>query len=314
MKLTIVGDPHIKNKNLEQANELFDLIESYGNPVVLLGDLLDTKEVIRGKSLNLLYKRLQRSKLNFTILIGNHDYFNLECQDHSLKVLESLPNVELVDDVVNKYGIYFIPYRHGSDNTLELLNRIPDNSIVFGHMDVISFDYGNGYISDSGLSIEDLSRFKKVISGHYHKPQSKDNLTYLGTPFSHSFGESNQDKYIGIFDTELHVLELIETPFPKHITKEINCDEDSSMEIYKDKDHVRLILKGTSENILKWKSNSSIPEGVKIVERPTDEFMNGIEIDETADNNVKFQEWANNIKQLDLETIKIGLSILESVK
>lgn len=314
MKLTIVGDPHVKNKNLDQANQLFDLIESQGNPTIILGDLLDTKEVIRGKCLNLIYNRLKQSKLQFTILVGNHDYFNLECQDHALKVFEGLSNVEVVDNVVNKYGMYFIPYRHGRDSTLELLNRIPDHARVFGHMDVVSFDYGNGYISDAGLSTEDLSRFQRVISGHYHKYQEKGNLTYLGTPFSHSFGESNQDKFLGIYDSDLDKLELLETPFAKHITKEINCDMESGLETYQEKDHVRLILNGTSENILKWKAQSTISDGIKVIERPTDEFMNGIQIDETADNLVKFQEWSTDIKGLDPETTQLGLQILEAVK
>jgi DNA repair exonuclease SbcCD nuclease subunit len=340
MNFIIVGDPHVKNKNLEQSKKLFEFVEKTAKEhniknVILTGDVLDTKEVIRGKSLNLVHDWLAESLLNFIVLVGNHDYFNLECQDHALQVLKELHNVSVVDypsylhineegeasaylydyyvQKDDKSSIALLPYFHDMDKLKGHLDKI-NKDVLIGHLDVVSFDYGNGYISEGGLQLSDLSKFKKVISGHYHKFQEKENLTYVGTPFSHSFGESNQNKYIALFDSEDYSMRFLSTPFPKHITEEINCDTDSTMEIYKNGDHIRLILNGTSENILKWKTNSTIPEGIKIVERPTDEFMNGIQIDETADNFSKFEEWSTNIKGLDPETTQLGLEILEAVK
>jgi len=290
-KLTIIGDPHVKNKNLDQITKLFDVIEELGNPTLLTGDVFDTKEVIRGKCLNLVYERLSNSKLHFIILVGNHDYFNLECEDHSLRVFENLENVTIVDKLHEEFGCHFIPYMHDQDKLKKVLKTIPKDSVLFGHLDVVSFDYGNGYLSEAGLALKDLKKFKKVISGHYHKYQEKDNLTYIGTPFSHSFGESNQDKFIGIFDTITYEVELIKTPFL-----------------------IRVIYSGSQENIIKAKAKYTFPEGTKIIERPTDEYMNNVSIDETADNFVKFKEWAEEIRGLDPETTQLGVDILEAIK
>jgi DNA repair exonuclease SbcCD nuclease subunit len=180
---------------------------------------------------------------------------------------------------------------------------------------VVSFDYGNGYLSESGLDLKDLKKFKKVISGHYHKYQVKNNLTYIGTPFSHSFGESNQDKFIGIFDMDTYEMELIRTPFASHITVNINCDDPNpSMEGYCDDDYVRVIFSGTQDNIAKARAKYTFPDDAKIIERPNDEFMNNVSIDETADNFVKFKEWAKEIRGLDPETTQLGVDILEAVK
>lgn len=313
-KLSIIGDPHVKNKTLAETNQLFDMIEELGLDSLILGDLFDTKEVIRGKSLNLVYTRLKNSKLKFYILVGNHDYHNLDCEDHSLQVLKELPNVTVVDaPIESPYG-YMLPYMHDQVKLKEALKKLPKNSILFGHLDVISFDYGNGYISESGLDLKDLKKFKNVISGHYHKYQVKDNLTYLGTPYSHSFGESNQDKYIGIWDSETLSLELKETPFPKHHTIEIDCDKGVPYDHCEEGNHVRFILTGTSENITKYKSQNNLGENTRIIERSTDEFLTNIQLDESADNLVKFKNWATEIRGLDLDTINLGITILETVK
>lgn len=312
-KLTVIGDPHAKHVNLDLINELFDKAEEIGNDVVWMGDFLDTKEVIRGKCSNLIYRRLKMSRLNHYILIGNHDYFNLDCEDHALQFLKELNNVKIIDSYQEHGGMGFMPYVHDQ----EKLKKIIKNSkvdVLFGHFELKGFDFGNGYICEKGLTGRSFSKFKRVISGHFHKYQQKGNLTYLGTPFSHSFGESNQDKYLGTYHVVKDHLELIPSGFPQHMTCEINCDEESSIGIFRDNDILRIILKGTQDNINRLTSKGELPAGAKIIERPSDDFQSGVEIEETLDNQVKFNTWAKDIRGLDKETIELGLEILEAVK
>ena len=161
-----------------------------------------------------------------------------------------------------------------------------------------------------------FSKFNRVISGHFHKFQQKGNLTYLGTPFSHSFGESNQTKYIGVLDLESDDLKLIETEFPKHITEVIDCDkcQDYDLSGYDPEDHIRIVLEGSQENINKTRSRSILESRYKFIERPTDDLKEGLQIEETLDNKVKFNTWARDIRKLDEATIELGISILEAVK
>lgn len=313
---TIIGDPHVTHNSLEKANQLFDLVEKLGNTTIWMGDFLDTKEVIRGKCLNLIYNRLKHSKLMHIILIGNHDLHNLDGTEHSLEVLKSLTNVCIVDSPVSILGFKFIPYSSNLQHLKDTLESTTE-TVVFGHFDLSGFDYGNGHLCERGLSYDDFSKFEKVISGHFHKYQNKGNFTYIGTPFSHNFGESNQTKYVGLFHTESQFLELIETCFPKHISLEFDetydpTDPLQTLPELKDSDYLRVIYKGSKETVNILKNYFRWAMGTKILEKVTDTENNNVVLDETSDNKSKFIKWASEIKNLDQDTIKLGLEIMES--
>lgn len=321
MKYVPIGDPHITHKSLDRASALFDLVEEIGLTAIWLGDFLDTKEVIRGKCLNALIAYLSRSKLRHIILIGNHDWFNLECQAHALEALKLLPNVKIVDKPEEIDGMVFIPYIHDRkllESTLAQYSN--QNKVLFGHLEVTEFDFGNGHICTSGIPLSALKGFKRVISGHFHKFQQSGNLTYLGTPFSHSFGETNQTKFIGMYDTDTDELKLAETPFPKHFTIEIDCDSPdiSYTAIVADEDceknFYRIILTGTQANIDKFQRSCFDKLNVKWISRPSDDVVNNVTIDETISNEAQFSQWATGIRKMDPETLKLGLEILEACK
>jgi DNA repair exonuclease SbcCD nuclease subunit len=244
------------------------------------------------------------------VLVGNHDFTNLDCLDHSLKTLAELPNVKVVDTVLTddsgKLG--FIPY----SNTELLKLRLTEAKsygadVIFCHADVIGLDYGNGYISEKGIVTKDLKPFKLVVSGHYHKYQEKGNLVYLGTPFAHSFGEANQDKFIAVFDSETYELELFDTPFPKYCKLIVNCSEDGIVNLNLDNVN-RVILTGSEEDVANYER---IP-GVSYIEEPDKAEAENV-LDESDSHAVQFIKWAEDIKDLDPDTISLGLEILEDV-
>lgn len=310
-KYTVIGDPHARPDNLDKINTLFDIIEDMNHPCIILGDLLDTKEIVRGKCLNLYIERIKASKLHFTILVGNHDWFNHDCLAHSLEPLKLLLNVTLVDKPMDLKDFYAIPYVHDkqilSQNLASFVTRKP----VVGHFDIVGFDYGNGHISEAGLVAKDLARFPVVLSGHYHKYQKQDNILYLGTPFSHSFGESNQQKYIGIFDSNSTKFELIPTTFSRHLTIELDCDTDDGSERARElfpNDYVRVILYGIQENINKFNRE----EGIKYIERPKNSEKHAT-ISEIQSTEQQFVKWAKDLKGYSDSVVELGLEILRDV-
>lgn len=311
---TVIGDPHCKPNNLSEMGTLFGIVEDTALPTIWLGDLLDTKEVVRGKCLNAYLRYFRQSKLQHTILVGNHDYFNLECKDHSLEPLKELTNVFIVDRPVymNEMGAVLLPYMHSPIALRAALAEFKEvkAKTLIGHLEVTGFDFGNGHICESGLILEDLKAFDLVISGHFHKFQKKENLVYLGTPFSHSFGESNQTKFIAILDSETQRLEYSATPFPQHLTIEIDADKVSTIRKVDTKNHVRIILTGRPENIAKV-NKDEYPD-VKFIERPDETLEGEISISETASNEEKFQTWAEG-KSISKETIALGLEIMKGV-
>lgn len=322
-RFTIIGDPHITPKSLDKGTRLFQIVEELGNPTIWLGDFLDTKEVIRGKCLNLLYDNFSKSKLHHIILVGNHDWFNLECQDHSLKSLASLPNVRIIDKVERhpKLPFVFFPYIHDKTLLKDQLSQVHDpNLIVFGHFEVSGFDFGNGHLCEDGIiTHKDFEGMKRVISGHFHKLQQTGNFTYLGTPFSHSFGEANQDKVIGIYELSSDTLELIPTEFPRHISMKVDLSKRGAEKKLQDflagneHNHIRLQLHGTPEDVAKLDKSKYSQFGIKWEDKSDAPVDSKVNLDETLDNKTQFQEWAKNIKNLDTDTVSLGLSILEAV-
>ncbi len=317
-KYTICGDIHCTPKNVHLVEQLFQQLESLGNDCILLGDILDTKSIVQGQCLNLYYKLLKQSKLNFIILVGNHDFFNLDCKDHSLQLLKELPNVTIVDKIMEIDGAVFFPYTHNREELKKELNSLPSGTTIFGHFDVSGCDYGNGRMCEDGLTLEDFNKFSIVISGHFHKYQNIGNFVYLGTPFSHSFGESNQTKYISILDGTS--MEFIQTEFPRHITVTIGSNYnptdplEQTFDHIRTNDHLRVIYKGTKEEIGFLKSYfTTWPPGTKIKEEIQDSGINDIQIDEGVDNVSKFLQWGRGIKKLDEDTLALGKSILEAV-
>lgn len=303
---TIIGDPHAKPDNLDKINTLFDMVEDLGNPAIFLGDTLDTKELIRGKCLNTIYRRVSTSKLHFTFIIGNHCWFNLECKEHSLETLKALKNVTIIDKPTELDGLLFLPYTHDLSQFKTWL-KTAKGKTVFCHADISGFDYGNGLISEEGLELSDFKDVRKVISGHYHKHQNVGVVTYLGTPFSHSFGESNQDKYIGLYDPSEGVLELLPTPFPRHITIELDCAKYTGHH-YNGVDIHRVILKGTQEQIDRVKRE----DGVKYIEQPSNSGKESI-ISEIDTPEVQFSKWATDIKGYSRDVLDLGLEVLKHV-
>lgn len=323
MKYTVIGDIHATLKDQEKVNHLFDIIEDMGNPTILLGDLLDNKAIIRAECLNLYYKRLKESKLNFIILVGNHDLISLESSEHSLETLKELKNVKIVDTPMVIDGMYFVPYIHDLVKCREALQYVDSSvkaligemPVLFIHQGVIGYDYGNGYIAEEGISKQEITRFGRIIAGHFHKFQQDGDLTFLGTSFSKSFGESDQIKYIATYDSNTDKLELIKTDFPQHKTIEIElgavCKVDGDL-ILEENGIYRIILKG-SQVLIDNYPRQPYPD-VKFVERPTDDFETSVSIDESVDCVQQFETWGRDIKQIDEETLKIGAEILRSCK
>ena len=311
LEYLIVGDLHLKKDNLDKSSNLFKIIEEKNLPVIWLGDQLDTKEIVRSTCLNLLYRYLKRSKLQHIMLVGNHDWHNLECEDHSLKPLESLNNVVIVDKPTQINGMYFLPYYHDL-NKFDKAVKAGKSKILFIHQGLNGFDFGNGYIEENGYELDNIkNRYELIISGHFHKPQISKKFSYLGTPFSHNFGESNQDKFLGVLNVDELKLDLVKLDFPKHITKEVNVS------MYKEfirhisaKDHWRIFLCGTEKELLSV-DKTDFPAHVRIIEKETDtKDSKEALVKESDSNSVKFEKWAKEVKQLDKEVIKLGLDLL----
>jgi len=312
--LTIVGDPHAKPDNLEKIRTLFTLVEHRGNTAVWMGDMLDTKEIVRSKCLNLWIELFSKSKLQHYILVGNHDLHSVESKEHSLYPLGLLKNVHVIDrpQTIHGTNVYAVPYIHDPKEFIKALKLQEGHQVLLMHQGITGFDYGNGYIAENEVPLEALSAFELVVSGHFHKFQKEGNLVYIGTPFSHSFGESDQEKFLGVLDLKTLKLKTIPMKFPQHKTFYLNCDSEKlSSGQHLEPGYSRVILTGSAEAVAAF-DRTKYPH-VKFIEQPDSEVLAKANVSETWSNEKKFTKWATEIKGLPEDTIKLGLEILKNV-
>lgn len=316
MNFLIVGDIQCKRENLHLVEKLFDTIEEIGLPVILLGDLLERRGLIEAECLNAYYKYFKASKLKFYVIVGNHEMLSIHSKETALLPLKSLSNVVLVDTPTflgQNTGVLLVPYYR---NPIEFLNSItfPGVKYLIGHQGVKEFTLGSGYTETEAVNIKDLKQFKQVICGHYHSPQERENVVYLGSPFSHSFSEANEVKRLGIFDEEQGLISYIETDFPKHLSFDVNCDEFAKGDTISaaGDNFYRVCLKGSADNISKFPKEQY--PNVKFIEQPDSEQFES-EIKETESHEAMFTKWLRDVKKEDdMDIEDIGLGILKEVK
>lgn len=314
--MLLVGDIQLQKSNLPIASELFKLVESYNLPVVWLGDVLERRGLIEAECLNAFFNYLSSSKQVHYIVIGNHCLLNLHGSEHALEPLKALNNVFIYDKPAQFGHLLFIPYMRNSKKFLEAIDlwlpRLPKAPILICHQGIKEFTIGSGYTEDEAVGLDDVRGFSRVIAGHYHTPKDMSNVCYLGSPFSHSFGESNEHKRLGILNIETATIEFIPTDFRRHVSIDIDLNnfDFSGIINYNSKDLTRAIVTGTEEQIQRFKlgthSNST---NLKFIYRPISASSNVI-IQDTLTNKEKWLKWSKEVKQLDDTVINAGLDLL----
>lgn len=205
-------------------------------PLVIAGDTLDTKAVIRAECANKVISILQESSctINTYVLVGNHDKINEKSNEHALNFLE--PYCTLVDEVrwVPELDSYLIPYKSNVEELKHILSILTKNTRVIMHQGVLGADMGH-YVQDkTSLPKEAFADFR-VISGHYHKRQdikcgrpqqgAVGLFSYIGNPYTLSFGEANDpEKGFQILNSD-GILTFVPTNLRRHVILECRVQD-----------------------------------------------------------------------------------------
>lgn len=186
----IISDLHFNILNLELSTKALQkaIIEAkkLDVPLIIAGDLHDTKAIIRAEVANRLLQLLDGNVQTY-IIVGNHDRINEKANAHGLNYLKDVAHI--VEEPTDVDDMTLLPYYHDTDALKRDLAKI-ENDIVIMHQGVKGAFMGD-YIQDkSSIDPEELANFT-VISGHYHKHQTVGTVTYIGSPFTMTFGEAN---------------------------------------------------------------------------------------------------------------------------
>lgn len=208
----LISDVHYSLQNLELSDKAFRTAiakaAELGVPLIDAGDITNDKAILRGEVVNrlidtMLYAKAQGVKVG--LLVGNHSLLNEKGTDHALNFLR--PYVEIYDTVGYLWAtkLMLIPYQNDSDKLKTLLSQVVPGTTLIMHQGFLGAAMGD-YIQDKTSIDPALVKDFTVISGHYHRhqtltllkvkeaemyPMGVGTVTYIGSPFSMSFGEAN---------------------------------------------------------------------------------------------------------------------------
>lgn len=264
----IIGDIHFTPATLDLATASFlhakDKAKSLGVPLILNGDTLDSKAIMRGECVNRLLE-LVKSYSSIVVNIGNHDLLNEKGSEHVLNFLKDHCTVvdepyELYADSERSKGMYIIPYQNSAEKLVKILDSTPKESMLILHQGVQTAYMGHYTQDRTSLSKDTFADFR-VISSHYHRKQDikcgcprqggVGLFSYIGNPYTLNFGEAQDgDKgFAVIYDDGS--LEHVPTNLRKHVVLDCFPKEFNTSDLYWIK------IKGPKSELAKIKKTGS---------------------------------------------------------
>jgi hypothetical protein len=164
---------------------------------IMMGDWHNNRSAINILTLNYSLKALEHLSENFDIVYfipGNHDLYYRDKRDiQSAAWAKHIPNVQIVNDWFESGDVVICPWLVGDDHKKLLKKK---GKYCFGHFELPGY-YMNAMIAmpDTGEARrEDFVGFEHVFSGHFHKRQSANNITYIGNAFPHNYADDGDEE------------------------------------------------------------------------------------------------------------------------
>lgn len=232
-KILFIGDPHIRHTHISEGVSLLTWIEQVVEEVkpdlvVNLGDTFNDHSVIRSEVMCSVSNHINKIVSNGTqmvMVLGNHDMWKPNSsQYHALEVFKGRKNLFIADSTIQIDGITFVPYLTEHKNWPTITTKL-----AVTHNTFIGADFGFK-ISEEGIPLEKAS-CDLVVSGHIHKRQTLDNVSYPGTPIAISAGEVDQQKGLMLLDYDTLSTEFIQSPFPMWKSKLISDLNPDKLEL-----------------------------------------------------------------------------------
>lgn len=321
-----ISDIHFSLINLNSSSyaltAALNKAEELKIPLIIAGDLNDTKAIIRAEVANTLIRILQNSTTKIFILIGNHDLVNEKGQEHCLNFLR--PYATIIDyhtrigfGLKGHTIVGLMPYQSDLEKIPKIIESFDAPDIIVCHQGIQGAAMGD-YIIDKSATTSDLFKCP-TISGHYHRHQTIGNVTYIGSPFTMSFGEANDGLkgFLVVNDDGTYTKEILN--LRKHLILGTYTGKDkiaclrrlSSLQNYSG-DIIWIKLFGP-QNELDWISRKDIvdcigmndfkldkiPDDKKTIEVEPNKVLTGEEIlDKLIDENAESKQAAKVLKKL----------------
>jgi DNA repair exonuclease SbcCD nuclease subunit len=163
---------------------------------IFLGDWHHNRSTTDVSTMNYTVSNLERLSQNFEkvyFILGNHDLFYKDKREiNSIEFMRLFPNVVPIKETLTEGDVTIMPWLVGEE--WRTVSKIKSR-YVFGHLELPLF-YMNAMVQmpDHGqLQGDHFVNQEYVFSGHFHKRQSKGNVTYIGNAFPHNYADAGDD-------------------------------------------------------------------------------------------------------------------------
>lgn len=239
MKYVLFTDIHFgKKSNSDEFNQqcldFLKFIEDTVNEIhidgaIFLGDWFDSRNAINVKTLKYgiegIYSLGNIGKGNSYMILGNHDLYYKDRRDiSSIVIPEGDIGVEVIDEPIMVDDMLLCPWLLDEEKLTDLIKQY-NPQYVFGHFEIPSFSFNKLSKYDGEYNPSEYQGPKRILSGHFHMRQEKNNITYIGNCFSHDFSDANDynNKGFAVLDTETNKIDYYEwEEAPKYVVSKIS--------------------------------------------------------------------------------------------
>jgi hypothetical protein len=164
---------------------------------IFLGDWHHNRSTTDVSTMNYTVSNLEQLSNSFEkvyFILGNHDLFYKDKREiNSIEFMRLFPNIIPVRERLTEGEVTIMPWLIGDE-----WRDVPkiQSRYVFGHFELPLF-YMNAMVQmpDHGqLQGSHFQNQEYVFSGHFHKRQSKGNITYIGNAFPHNYADAGDDE------------------------------------------------------------------------------------------------------------------------
>ena len=201
------------------------IVENGIKTVIHLGDFFDDTNAINVKDIDFLLSEyipeFKKTGAHMHVVSGNHDtYYKTTNTTHATIVLQMFPYLFTVvhDDIqtldVNGQKFVLCPWIN-PDNHDRLMEGIKthayDDTILCGHFEVNGAKmYKSSARCDHGIEPNVFKRYQRVLSGHFHTPNTINNIDYIGALFHYNWEDYNDWRGFTIYDTDTKAFDKVE--------------------------------------------------------------------------------------------------------
>ena len=187
------------NQDCEEfVNWFCDTAQAEGcETAIFLGDWHHNRSTTDVSTMNYTVSNLEKLSQSFEkvyFILGNHDLFYKDKREiNSVEFMRLFPNIVPIRENFTQGDVTIMPWLIGDEwkEVSKLKSRY-----VFGHLELPLF-YMNAMVQmpDHGqLQGSHFGHQEYVFSGHFHKRQSKGNITYIGNAFPHNYADAGDDE------------------------------------------------------------------------------------------------------------------------